>query len=319
MLKSQKNTLGVAKVLHHKDELLVLQTMTCDTSVKDTLNELDGALLTKHKNSYGMFNLGLHVNAEPIQVFKNRCLLIDDINHYLLSATFKDRQDAPKITNIHWLTQVHGKQVIEVSDANLNKNNHMLSMQPEQADAMITSHIGYGLAIMTADCVPIVLFNKFTGQIAAIHAGWQGLANGVIAKTIQAFKTKIINTETKAQPEIAIEAWIGACISVENYEVSLEVCDKLVAGSIKNVFSNSKVSFTQEELTQTISKPHKDKNKVWLDIQTLAVMQLKALGCSVSSSSIPCSYGDTRYYSYRRKTHLNQPNTGRMAMVVVKL
>ena len=86
----------------------------------------------------------------------------------------------------------------------------------------------YSSTIMTADCVPIVLYQPASGKIAAIHAGWQGLACGVIQETAKRF--------TDAG---AIHAWIGVCISQANYEVGHQVRDQLLAGCISEKSENT--------------------------------------------------------------------------------
>lgn len=156
--------------------------------------------------SYGDLNLGLHVYDDAKQVLDNRITLLSAINDYLLSQNHGD------IERLHWVNQVHGSQVHDI-------DNKLLTMQPSDADAMVSNRDNVALAIMTADCVPIVLYQPATGQIAAIHAGWQGLACGVIKATVARFDKKDL-----------IKAWIGVCISQENYEVGSLVVNKLLAG-----------------------------------------------------------------------------------------
>ena len=155
---------------------------------------------------------------------------------------------------------------------------------------------------MTADCVPIVLYQAATGQIAAIHAGWQGLACGVIKATAERFSS--------AEP---IMAWIGVCISQENYEVGREVRDKLLAGCIDNQTLSMQhlESFEERYVLAT------EADKIKLNLPKLAADQLNSAGIIVSNdSAVPCSYADPHYYSYRRQTHLGQAATGRMALII---
>ncbi|GAF54799.1 hypothetical protein JCM18901_400 [Psychrobacter sp. JCM 18901] len=107
----------------------------------------------------------------------------------------------------------------------------------------------------------------------------------------------------------------SVCISQENYEVNVDVRDKLLSGCIAN---------------QTLSKKHIDDfvslfsissydDKIKLDLPKLAAMQLEAAGATVVNDlPVDCSYADTHYYSYRRQTHMHQPATGRMALVIVR-
>lgn len=277
-----------ANILFCDDDFVVLQTTAYDKQNPVEMNN-------EGKDSFGTFNLGLHVNDEPKQVIANRCHLLELLNQHMANDT-----DEKLIQQIHWLNQVHGNTVVQIGEQSV-------SMTPANADAMTTTEQGTALAIMTADCVPVVLFQPTTGQIAAIHAGWKGLVNGVIANTVQTF--------AKPDSTNPIYAWIGACISVDNYEVSQAVVQQLCAGSVQSF------PFTQtaEELAQQISRPHTDADKAWLDIQKLAKLQLQLLGCEVKLANPPCSYADNQCYSYRRKTHKRQPNTGRMAMIVVRI
>jgi polyphenol oxidase len=248
------------------------------------------------QSNYGELNLGLHVNDNALQVLDNRMSLLAAINEQLTDKSAQNEQHAA-INRLHWVSQVHGKHIHDVDATTLN-------MAPMSADAMVSQQRGRGLAIMTADCVPIVLYQSTSGKIAAIHAGWQGLACGVIQETVNRF--------IDSGP---IQAWIGVCISQENYEVNKDVRDKLLAGCIAN---------------QTLPETHIDNfvslfsissydDKIKLDLPKLAAMQLEAADATVVNDlPVDCSYADTHYYSYRRQTHMQQAETGRMALVIVR-
>ncbi|MEN2750822.1 polyphenol oxidase family protein [Psychrobacter sp. FBL11] len=261
-------------------------------------------MLQTKQASYGELNLGLHVADDSVQVLDNRMRLLATINQQL---TIQRR--AP-ISSVYWVNQVHGKQIYDV-DAS------PLSMRPVDADAMVSKRDSLGLAIMTADCVPIVLYQPASGQIAAIHAGWQGLACGVIPTTIKRFKESG-----------EIKAWIGVCISQENYEVDSQVRDKLLAGCIENQsLSVQSISSTErfDQLYAVDSDVHSSTNtdlytdKIKLDLPKIAADQISNAGVTLANeTSISCSYADSGYYSYRRQTHLQQPATGRMALIIVR-
>lgn len=300
-------------------------------------------MLQKKQNSYGEFNLGLHVNDYSKQVLTNRMRLLSVINEQLSEQQFNKQLSSKPPTMIHslyWVNQVHGKQIYDIDDVN---DDSKLTMRTMDADAMVSKQANVGLAIMTADCVPIVLYQPATKRIAAIHAGWQGLAFGVIKATAERFESN--------KP---IQAWIGACISQTNYEVDRQVLGKLSAGCIENELLNSTTldNFEQvfSEHVKTESKIEKCDNfnnkindddlhksidklsnyatlstdkvsasKVKLDLPKLAATQLDYLGITIANEgSIACSYGDPSYYSYRRQTHLQQSATGRMALVIVR-
>ena len=244
--------------------------------------------------NYGELNLGLHVHDNATKVLDNRMRLLTAINEQLADDLTDQRYG---INSLHWVSQVHGKYIHDIDATTLN-------MAPMAADAMVSQQNGRGLAIMTADCVPIVLYQPTSGKIAAIHAGWQGLACGVIQETTKRF------TESGA-----IQAWIGVCISQANYEVNTDVRDKLLAGCI----ANHTLSKTDIDNFVSLFSISSNDDKIKLDLPKLAAMQLEAAGMTVMNDlPVVCSYADTHYYSYRRQTHMQQPATGRMALVIVR-
>lgn len=278
------------------DDVAIFQTAAF---VRDDIDEPSAKIQQKGhqgQTSYGELNLGLHVNDNAAEVLDNRMSLLAAINEQLAVKSSQIQQYAA-INSLHWVSQVHGRDIYDIDTTPLN-------MAPMAADAMVSQQSGRGLAIMTADCVPIVLYQPSSGKIAAIHAGWQGLACGVIQKTAERF--------IDSGP---IQAWIGVCISQANYEVNIDVRDKLLAGCIEN---------------QTLSEKHIDdfvalfsisshNDKIKLDLPKLAAIQLEVAGVAVMNDlPVDCSYADTHYYSYRRQTHMQQPATGRMALVIVR-
>ena len=293
-MTSTRNKLPIT-LLAQLDDVAVFQTAAfiSDDNVDATAANLQNQLQTDQQTqaSYGALNLGLHVNDNAKTVLNNRMHLLSAINEQLAAT-----QRQP-IDSLHWLNQVHGKQIHDI-DATA------LAMRPLDADAMVSCQVKLGLAVMTADCVPIVLYQPATGQIAAIHAGWQGLACGVIKTTVERFSS--------SEP---IMAWIGVCISQENYEVGRQVRDKLLTGCIENqtLVAQHLESFEERYVLAS------EADKIKLNLPQLAADQLNAAGIIVSNdSAVPCSYADPHYYSYRRQTHLQQPATGRMALVIVR-
>ena len=277
---------------------------------------------TNHQANYGALNLGLHVNDDAAKVLDNRMSLLAAINAQMANESSQTEQHIA-IHSLHWVSQVHGKQIHDIDTT-------PLSMAPMAADAIISKQSGRGLAIMTADCVPIVLYQPASGKIAAIHAGWQGLACGVIRETVERF------TDSGS-----VQAWIGVCISQANYEVGHQVRDQLLAGCLDNqlLTASDSDSFDSlyvmrsdsglenhsdtQHLHKTVDKRsncatvHTDKVK--LNLPKLAADQLTAAGVSIDNKEpISCSYADRHYYSYRRQTHMQQPATGRMALVIVR-
>ncbi|WP_201526622.1 polyphenol oxidase family protein [Psychrobacter frigidicola] len=269
-------------------------------------------ILQARQTSYGELNLGLHVNDDADKVLDNRMRLLTAINEQLAI------QQRLPIKSLHWVNQVHGKKIYDIDTGTL-------TMRPMDADAIVSQQANLGLAIMTADCVPIVLYQPVSGQIAAIHAGWQGLACGVIKATAERF--------TAAGQ---IMAWIGVSISQAHYEVGRQVRDKLLEGCVKNkTLAPSNLDYFDQlyciAVNNVANTERLDKmgaklsdhatvgaGKVKLNLPKLANDQLVAVGITVCTDlPVDCSYADAHYYSYRRQTHLPQPATGRMALIIV--
>lgn len=321
-------------VLAQIDDVTVFQTAALDADASKAAEEKIQTMLHPGQTSYGELNLGLHVNDDATGVLSNRMRLLAAINQQLSSDsdTENDLSSCPyssgrSINSLHWVNQVHGNQIHGLDST-------VLGMRPMNADAMISQQPGVGLAIMTADCVPIVLYQPVTGRIAAIHAGWQGLACGVIHTTAARFDLSA-----------PIMAWIGVCISQDNYEVGASVRDQLLNGCIENQLlsasdidrfdqlfcvpsdaepaSNNGAATDIDTLRETadnLSNTAKvNASKINLNLPKLAAYQLANIGVEVATD-VPqhCSYGDAHYYSYRRQTHLKQSATGRMALVIVR-
>lgn len=266
-----------------------------ESTALETYAEKSQQMLQTGQTSYGNLNLGLHVADTPARVLGNRMRLLTAINRQLVV------QQRTAIKRLHWVNQVHGKQIHNVDTS-------AFSMRPVDADAMVSKQADLGLAIMTADCVPIVLYQPASGQIAAIHAGWQGLACGIIKATTERF--------TAAGD---IMAWIGVCISQAHYEVGRQVRDKLLTGCIENNSLSAEHLDNFAALFSVIANSTDGNNKIKLDLPKLAAYQLETLGVRIcNDAAINCSYANTHYYSYRRQTHLQQPATGRMALIIVR-
>lgn len=278
----------------------------------------DKPLLIKGQHSYGELNLGLHVKDNPATVLNHRMRVLAAINQQLQAQNLAKISNSSAITRLHWVNQVHGKQVYDTDTA-------ALSMCPVDADSMLSTQSRTGLAIMTADCVPIVLYQPSSGQIAAVHAGWQGLACGVIKATLARFCD-----------DGQVLAWIGACISQDHYEVGRQVYEQLLTGcSIHQLLSpscidnfaalfcattDSSPTPLQNTAAQSVKTAPIEADKVRINLPKLAAAQLAFFGVACRNElPVPCSYADSQYYSYRLQTHLQQPATGRMALIIVRL
>lgn len=226
---------------------------------------------------YDKFNLGLHVGDNPDSVLKNRLSLKQFINQYPNSLEVNN--PATDDINIQWLEQVHGNEVVYIEQA---------SDKALIADASITRERNVALAIMTADCLPILLCNSDGSEIAAIHGGWRPLAANIIEKTIDKMQS-----ETNE-----VKAWLGPCIGNTAFEVGQEV---------KNTFNKLDIRFN-EAFTKQLNE------KYIANLKLIAELQLSSLGVKHISISDKCTYLDeNKFYSYRRE-HV----TGRMATVICR-
>lgn len=215
------------------------------------------------RRPFDTFNLGFHVDDDPGAVSSNRKKLQQII------AT----QYSPQ-----WLQQVHGTAVVEaVPDAGVC-----------EGDAVFTRRSGLPCAVMTADCLPVFLCDSAGSQVAVAHAGWRGLAQGVLEATLATFKA----------PSKEILAWLGPAIGPAAFEVGCEVRDAFLHYSVE-----SKQAF--------ISNP--DRTGYWFaDLYMLARMRLVNEGLRQITGGDFCTFTDTeRFYSYRRNKH-----TGRMASLI---
>lgn len=264
------------------------------------LQTTTGAQPASQASPYGGFNLGLHVGDEPSGVHAHRAQLLTKI-----------QRQYPHISRICWLNQVHGGHVVTVDDA--------LLTQPQSADAHITARTDTALAIMTADCVPIMVVadtgDKKSTWIGAIHAGWQGLACGVIANTVAQMREQMTAMKIN-QSAVHWQAWVGACIAPQHYEVDSRVKDAVLTSM--NLNDDKDVS--QSTLAGTLfrANPHK-QGHYFADLASVAQRQLQRCGIFEVLQSNLDSYGDPRFYSYRWQTQQHLNATGRMATLIFKI
>ena len=135
-------------------------------------------------------------------------------NLYFVSKKMKINQK--KLLLMH---QTHSNKVIIVHKKNQN-------LKKLDSDALITKIKGISLGVVTADCVPIILYDKKNQIIGCIHAGWKGASSGIIENTLKKFR--ILNTKNK------IFASVGPCIGKKSYEVDIDFYKKFILKSKKN-------------------------------------------------------------------------------------
>ena len=214
---------------------------------------------------YAGLNLGDHVGDDPGRVQANRQLL-----RSALGLPGEPR----------WLRQVHGCGVVPAA----------ASGAPGAADCEADASVAYGpgavCAVLTADCLPLLLTDRFGTRVAAVHAGWRGLVAGVIEATVARL----------AVPSGDLLVWLGPAIGATAFEVGDEVRARFVAADAQAVAGFAPLGG--------------DK---WLaDIYLLARQRLAALGVARVWGGEHCTYRDPeRFYSYRR-----DGVTGRMASLI---
>ena len=221
---------------------------------------------------YDALNLGSHVDDDPLAVRGNRMHL---------------RQWLPG--DPVWLNQVHGTTVF---DADISWTEQDERLMVPTADAAVTTFAGRVLAVLTADCMPIVLASEGGEVVGIAHAGWRGLAEGVLDTTVQAMRKKCLEP-------VKINAWVGPCIGPDAFQVGSEVRARFME--------------VATELAMCFAVYPTVDGKWFADLPAIAMWQLKRLGIAHAQWCGLCTVADTqhRFYSYRR-----EGRTGRMATLV---
>ncbi|WP_010446065.1 peptidoglycan editing factor PgeF [Vibrio rotiferianus] len=198
---------------------------------------------------YQGLNLGAHVGDDPSIVEKNRDWLAQQAN--MPSAPI-------------WLNQTHSTVVAQVSAP---------TTRVLDADGVFTSASNVVCSAMTADCLPVLLTNTQGTQVAAVHAGWRGLANGIVENALELFSGEVM-------------AWLGPAIGPQAFEVGEDVLQAFV-----DFDSQAHQAFTP-----------RDVEGKWLaDMSKLATQRLNKLGITQVFDSGLCTFQDKEdFYSYRR-------------------
>mgnify|MGYP000597818431 CR=1 FL=1 len=234
--------------------------------------------LTSNKSDklsiFSSFNLGDHVGDKLENVINNRNILLDSL---------------PKEAVIQWFKQVHGNDVAIIDS---------FSNKVVIADAAITKKKNIALAIMTADCLPILLSSKKGNEIAAIHAGWRPLVKNIISHTV--------NNMSAVSKDIV--AWLGPCIGADVFEVGEEVKAQFVQQSP----TYEQAFILQETISDNVEQH--EKRKYLANLSLIAKLQLNQLGIFDINELPHCTFSrNQEYYSYRR-----DGQTGRMATLICR-
>ena len=221
---------------------------------------------------FDALNLGENTSDEPARIMKNINLLqseiaaVDKPDHFILPV------------------QVHGNNVVRIDADFLMSDQKKQKSALSSCDALMTDIPGVFIGIRTADCVPVSVYFKDTGSVAVIHAGWRGIVNGIIAKTL-----KVLDIENSPD---SVFCGIGPCIEGDKYEVGRELIVK-----IEEVLPGKAVWF-------------KRNNRYYLDLKMAAFLQLEwegIPGSNIESCSFCTWKNNNNFYSYRKE----EGNTGR--------
>ena len=215
-------------------------------------------------------NLGAHVGDAAGAVLENRARL---------------RKAARMPAEPRWLSQVHGIEVADLDSA----------VGIPVADAAVSARAGTVCAVLTADCLPVLLSTADGAVVGAVHAGWRGLAAGVIETALQALRAR-------AAPGIGIQAWMGPAIGPGHFEVGAEV----------------RTAFLQQDPAAAEAFAPNDAGRWQCDLYALARLRLQRQGVGAITGGGLCTYDNAAdFYSHRRDVqHLGRAGTGRMASLI---
>jgi YfiH family protein len=226
---------------------------------------------------YDSLNLGAHVGDDALAVAENRRRVRESLRLPAEPA---------------WLEQVHGSAVLSLdaiaasplpADVTPTRSD---SATAHRADAAVTRRAGPVCVIQVADCMPVLFASRDGTAIGAAHAGWRGLANGVLEATITAM----------AQSPEDLVAWLGPAISQPHFEVGNEVRESFIA---------------HDPAAAAAFQPN-SRNRWQCDLYTLARQRLTARGLRHISGGTHCTYAEKdRFFSYRR-----DGRCGRMAALI---
>ncbi|WP_341938974.1 peptidoglycan editing factor PgeF [Marinimicrobium sp. C2-29] len=234
-------------------------------SVKAAISTRSGGV---SEGAYASFNLAHHVgDSEPA---------VED-NRRALQNTLK-LPGPPQ-----WLEQVHGTQVVEAQADDWVRT----------ADGCVTDQPGLACSVLTADCLPVLLCNRQGTRVAAAHAGWRGLASGVLAAAVARFN----------EPSADLMAYLGPALSQEHFEVGVEVLEAF--------FEAARNAEHADQVAASFC-PSERPLHFRADLYALARAELQALGLTRVYGGDYCTYRDSeRFYSFRR-----DGTTGRMASLI---
>jgi polyphenol oxidase len=234
--------------------------------------------------AFESLNLGAHVGDERSNVLENRRRLFGQLKG---------------VTRLCFVNQVHGTQALLMEGKSSSEllATEEYSLMPSvllEADAMVTSHKGLGLVIQTADCLPVFFASSDAAVVGIAHAGWRGLAAGVLENTVSLMRQEA----RKHGASETIVAGFGPAIGPQKFEVGAEVRAAFIDG--------------KNSLAELFFKPGSAPGKFLANLYGLANLRLGLVDVSVSGQCHHCTVSDPEsFFSYRR-----DGQTGRQASII---
>ena len=198
------------------------------------------------------------------------------------------RKICKKSKEIFLIKQIHSNKFVYLD------NNTKIKSRSVNADAIITEKKKFPIAILTADCAPVLIFDKKRKMIAAIHAGWRGAYRGIIKKVIKFMFSKGCQKEN-------MTVAIGPCISIKSYEVKKQFKDRFIKKDKKNIkfFKNK-------------------KNKIFFDLPNYTKKQVKLNQIkNINLLNIDTFNKRNNFFSARRSLKLNHDDYGRNISIIM--
>nr|WP_202113718.1 MULTISPECIES: peptidoglycan editing factor PgeF [unclassified Gilliamella] len=188
----------------------------------------------------------------------------------------------------YWLTQTHSTIVLDISQNPLKAATGNIPNQTVEADGSYTNQPKQVSVVLTADCLPVLFCTTKGDEVAAAHAGWRGLCNGILEETVKNFSSSPSN----------IIAWLGPAISAKKFEVGIEVKEQF-----EKIDRNAQIAFKLINPTE---------QKYLADLYLIAKQRLQAMGITKIFGGDFCTYTEQdKFFSYRRES-----KTGRMASMI---
>ncbi|MBI5720562.1 MAG: peptidoglycan editing factor PgeF [Burkholderiales bacterium] len=243
--------------------------------------------------AFASLNLGRSVGDLPQAVAENRRRFVASLRIDASAAGGSGARPARPV----WLHQVHGTSVLELDE--------QTAEHPQApADAAWTRTRGIACIVGAADCLPVLFAARDGRAVAAAHAGWRGLAAGVLEATVGALG------RGAGVPPAELLAWLGPCIGARRFEVGADVLRAF--GALPRAADSTQFPHFRHA-------PRPDGEPRWLaDLRGLATQRLRSLGVGFIAAADACTYEDaSRFFSFRRDSRGGTGSpSGRMAAAV---